>query len=60
MEAEPTSQADRNMLADLFKEIAAFGRRIRERHATKAAASSVIITFREPELIPGEDKKLAG
>ena len=60
MEAEPASQADRNMLADLFKEIAAFGRRIRERHTAKVAASSVVIIFREPELVPGEDKKLAG
>ena len=60
MQYEPISAADRIAFTNLFREIAAFGRRIRERHAAKAAATSVVIIFREPELVPGEDKKLAG
>jgi len=37
MQSEPVTDADRMMVTDLFKEIAAYGRRVRERRAVETA-----------------------
>ena len=47
MQAKPNSQADRIAVTKLFKEIAAFGRQVRERRAAEAvAAQSAAFTER--------------
>ena len=39
MQTKPITPADRIAVTNLFKEIAAFGRQVRERRAAEAAAS---------------------
>lgn len=51
MQDEPISQADRIAVINLFKEIAAFGRQVRERRTAEAAKVQPVVLCVTPQPI---------